>query len=540
MSGGVALTTPALTRAFEERCEAFGLPTCLLGPDGEVVRQCEGEGASVLRAGAIMSMVTGAAMGWREAVPAVCEPARGMRLIAFEEIRRRRRSGVAVAVALGPESLGERWMAAALREANLSDLEGHRVMARVARFEAHDVEIAVRILRLMARDLARLDELEESVAGFTHQLTESFETIDLLYGLGRSIGDLTRPQQFIRTVARRLQASMPFRWTGAWMGLDPKVGRLVGGELTLAGECGIPSTELVRIASEVCEKGSEERGAAIVPTPDPRMSGGPQIIVQPVVRHNGDVVGVLMCGDKHGDDPMVSSYDTNLLGAACGHVAAFIDNAALYAEHQATFMGALKAMTAAIDAKDRYTRGHSERVALLARSLALAAGLGEETAERLHICGLVHDIGKIGVPEAVLTKPGRLTEEEFASIRRHPELGFEILKDIPQLEDILPGVLMHHERFDGRGYPYGLKGEAIKLFGRVLALADTFDAMSSNRSYRSAMPREKVLEEIRRCAGTQFDPNLATVFIALDFGEFDEMMRRHAATDGPFGTRAAA
>jgi HD-GYP domain-containing protein (c-di-GMP phosphodiesterase class II) len=137
-------------------------------------------------------------------------------------------------------------------------------------------------------------------------------------------------------------------------------------------------------------------------------------------------------------------------------------------------------------------------------------------------------VGKIGVPEAVLCKAGRLTDAEFALVKLHPEIGHRILRDIPMLEDLLPGVLHHHERFDGGGYPHGLAGDRIPLFARVLALADTFDAMSSNRSYRSAMARPMVIAEIARHAGSQFDPALAATFAALDLSDYDAMVGRHA------------
>src|SRR5262249_25179437 len=160
---------------------------------------------------------------------------------------------------------------------------------------------------------------------------------------------------------------------------------------------------------------------------------------------------------KQGDDPQVSSYDIQLLEAAAGFIGAFLDNAALYTEQRAMFMGTLEALTASIDAKDRYTCGHSQRVAHLAQQLPPASGLSADQAERVRIAGLVHDVGKIGVPEAVLGKAGKLTDAEFDAIKMHPEIGHRILKDIPRLDDILPGVLHHHERYDGRGYPHGLK-----------------------------------------------------------------------------------
>jgi HD-GYP domain-containing protein (c-di-GMP phosphodiesterase class II) len=200
------------------------------------------------------------------------------------------------------------------------------------------------------------------------------------------------------------------------------------------------------------------------------------------------------------------------------------------------FLGTLEALTASIDAKDRYTCGHSRRVAHLTQQLAEAIGLDEHTVSRCHIAGLVHDVGKIGVPEAVLLKPGKLTAEEYGWIRKHPEMGFRILKDIPQLNDILPGVLYHHERWDGRGYPQGLSGEQIPLLARLIGLADSFDAMSSTRTYRSALSRGQVLEEIARCRGSQFDPDLAATFVHLDFSEFDRLVREHQAIE--FGAAA--
>ena len=163
-------------------------------------------------------------------------------------------------------------------------------------------------------------------------------------------------------------------------------------------------------------------------------------------------------------------------------------------------------------------------MALLAKQMAMKLGFEKTIAEQYHIAGLVHDVGKIGVPETVLCKPARLTDAEFEMIKRHPRIGYEILKDIPTLAPMLPGVLHHHERLDGRGYPAGLCGEEIPMVARVLALADAFDAMSSNRAYRPAISRPHVFEEINRCAGLQFDPGLARVFLTLDFAPFDAML----------------
>lgn len=254
---------------------------------------------------------------------------------------------------------------------------------------------------------------------------------------------------------------------------------------------------------------------------------GAEVLIQPLTFEDRRL-GILAAGNNGGDDPGLSSFETQLFAACAGYLDTFHANLKRIALQEQMFFGTLRALTASIDAKDPYTCGHSERVALLAHTMAKALHLDDAAAERYRIAGLIHDIGKIGVPERVLCKAGKLDDEEFAFIRKHPQIGFDILKDIPGLDDIRPGVLGHHERFDGRGYPNGIKGEEIPLLARVLALCDTFDAMSSNRSYRAKLPREQVLAEITRCAGGQFDPQLAANFVRLDFAGFDAALKSHA------------
>jgi HD-GYP domain-containing protein (c-di-GMP phosphodiesterase class II) len=166
-------------------------------------------------------------------------------------------------------------------------------------------------------------------------------------------------------------------------------------------------------------------------------------------------------------------------------------------------------------------------VALLSRYLATQLGLSDAEAERIYMAGLLHDVGKIGVGESVLQKTGKLTPEEAELMKKHPEIGAHILDDIPQMEDIIPGVLSHHERYDGRGYPYALAGRDIPLMGRIICLADCFDAMTSNRTYRQAVPIEAALAEIRRCSGTQFDPALAELFLRLEPDQIRVLLQDH-------------
>ena len=181
-------------------------------------------------------------------------------------------------------------------------------------------------------------------------------------------------------------------------------------------------------------------------------------------------LGVLYGGDKL-DGSQIDSRDSKLCESLAASLAIFIENTMLYDDVQGMFVGTLHALTSAIDAKDSYTRGHSERVAMMSRTLAEAAGFDADCCERVYLSGLVHDVGKIGVPEVVLCKPGKLTDAEFGLIKQHPSIGANILRDIRQMRDLVPGVLHHHERWDGRGYPDKLRGEDIPLFGRIIGLA---------------------------------------------------------------------
>jgi response regulator RpfG family c-di-GMP phosphodiesterase len=183
------------------------------------------------------------------------------------------------------------------------------------------------------------------------------------------------------------------------------------------------------------------------------------------------------------------------------------------------FLDGLLTIAGAVEARDAYTGGHLERVTVYAVATGAALGLDEDALQELVVGGLLHDIGKIGVPDLILGKPGELTEEETRVMRRHPEIGAAILERSPFLRSAAPGVLHHHERWDGHGYPARLAGEEISLAGRILAVADAFDAMVTTRPYRGERARDEARDELVRCSGTQFDPDVVTAFCAaLDAG----------------------
>lgn len=176
------------------------------------------------------------------------------------------------------------------------------------------------------------------------------------------------------------------------------------------------------------------------------------------------------------------------------------------------FINTIASLANAIDAKSPWTKGHSERVMHVSANIAKEMGLDEEMIERVRLGGLLHDIGKIGILEALLEKPEALSEDEFPPLRLHPEKGVAILAPIEQLRDVLPGILHHHERYDGMGYPNGLKGEAIPLPARIICVADSFDAMVADRPYKKGFTPAEALLELHRCAGAQFDPKVVEVF----------------------------
>ena len=183
----------------------------------------------------------------------------------------------------------------------------------------------------------------------------------------------------------------------------------------------------------------------------------------------------------------------------------------------------VQALAASVDAKDKYTHGHSSRVAAYSREIAKRAGFSETEQDSIYMMGLLHDVGKIGVPDAVINKPGRLNDDEFAQIKEHPGKGARILGSMPEL---VTGARSHHERFDGRGYPDGLKGLDIPEEARIIAVADAYDAMTSNRSYRRGMEQSKVREQIEKDKGTQFDPRFADIMITMIDEDKDYHLRQ--------------
>jgi len=244
------------------------------------------------------------------------------------------------------------------------------------------------------------------------------------------------------------------------------------------------------------------------------------------------IIGI-MVGINRLDKDDFDSADLKLFNSVANGCAVFVENVRLFRDLQELFLGSLKALTSSIDAKDQYTRGHSERVAIIAQWIAQRYAEQEHLeAEQIHniyLAGLLHDVGKIGIDESVLKKNGRLTVQEYDCIKRHPVIGASILSEIKQMRDIVPGVLHHHERLDGAGYPHGLKGDSIPLSGKIVGLADSFDAMTSARLYRAAMTCEQALGEIKKGLGTQFDEKVGMIFLNSDINHLWQIIQNQTS-----------
>lgn len=211
-------------------------------------------------------------------------------------------------------------------------------------------------------------------------------------------------------------------------------------------------------------------------------------------------------------DPEFGSVEVGLMEEASVLLSTQTHNIRLVLDSQNLALGTLQAMSRAIDARDPYTRGHSERVARLSFEIGELLGLQETACQEIYVAGILHDVGKIGIPDRVLLKAGSLTDDEFDVIKQHPEIGYRIIEQLGKLHFTLPGVLYHHERWDGGGYPHGLSGEDIPLMARIIAVADSFDAMTSSRPYRQAMPLAKACDIITAGAGKQWDAMLVRCF----------------------------
>jgi putative nucleotidyltransferase with HDIG domain len=228
------------------------------------------------------------------------------------------------------------------------------------------------------------------------------------------------------------------------------------------------------------------------------------------VKIKGKVTGVIEAVNKI--NGLFTSGDLAILTYLADQVAIAIENAKLYDELKRTFLDTAEALAEAIEQRDPYTGGHTRRVLNYSVTVAREMGIPEEEIENIKLAAILHDIGKIGVEDRILRKQGPLDEKEFEQMKKHPEIGAEIIRHISSLKGVIPGILYHQERYDGKGYPFGARDGEIPLAARIISVCDTFDAMTTDRPYRKGLGIQVALEELKKFAGIQFDPEVVAGF----------------------------
>lgn len=255
------------------------------------------------------------------------------------------------------------------------------------------------------------------------------------------------------------------------------------------------------------------------------------ILCAPMKNIRGEIIGVIQILNKLDGDRFTED-DQIILEAFAAQAAIAVENALLYRKIERTYDQILQALVAQLDLRDVETENHSLRVVEYTLLIARGMGFHGRTLRPIRWGAMLHDIGKIGIPDNILHKPGKLTPQEWEIMKTHPVKGYEALKEIGFLADALPIVRHHHERYDGKGYPDGLRGNEIPIGARIFAVADAFDAMTSDRPYRKAMPVEKAIGEIVANSGTQFDPSVVGVFLQIPLEKWDQIREKLSKTRG--------
>jgi len=360
---------------------------------------------------------------------------------------------------------------------------------------------------------ADFNRMTESMRERTETLTTKASELKSLYEMSCSLGSTLDLDVLLDSVLASVQSTFH-----AEMGYVT-LRNAETGELQVRAWRGGSVEPLSAMSSSMCDWVIRE-GRPLIFNPvddveDSRelMSGAQAALCVPLNSSEG-AIGAITVGTRDAEHRFTGD-DVRLLATVANQVAVAVGNVGLFSSLQEAYLATVKALAAAVDAKDPFTRGHSEQVAHFSLAIADAMGLSAEQLTALEMAAYLHDIGKIGIPEEILLKPGVLTDEEMAQMRHHPLIGASILRPVAFPWPITPLVRHHHEHFDGSGYPAGLRGEEIPLLARVLTVADAFEAMIADRPYRRGRSREEAILELRRCSGTHFDPRIVDALIAV-------------------------
>lgn len=408
--------------------------------------------------------------------------------------------------------------------ATLLGLDPARAMTWILRQPVWSPDALLRLASTVQAQIqaeARCQELTREVEQLSSHLAATYEEICLLHGLTQRLRIDSDEEQLCGMVLQWLCDCLPVE--GAAVQLLPvaKEGEITykartRSVLRLAGQCPLNDRTFSALVDHLeleAGCGPVVVNSAVTAAPDWPFPQVRQLIVTPMAEGARVLGWLALVNHRQGGE--FGSVEASLLQSIGAILGIHASNRDLYRQQSEFLASVVRAMTSAIDAKDPYTCGHSDRVARIAVRLAKELGCDAEMLHTIYMAGLLHDIGKIGIDDAVLRKPDRLTPQEIDHIKRHPEMGYRILADIQQLSRVLPAVLHHHEQWDGKGYPMGLAGEQIPFIARVVAVADAYDAMSSDRPYRRGMPLEKVEALFQSGAGQQWDAEVIAAYFRV-------------------------
>lgn len=359
------------------------------------------------------------------------------------------------------------------------------------------------------------------------QIEQTYEEISLLHSLTRNLQISRSPVELAELCLNRLQPLI--RSEGLVIWLEAKHGRsnfLVQGEIPFdrLGMARLVARFEDHVWSRPLVKNNIE--ATLLGADFPGLKS---LLMVPIAEGSHRSGWILSCNLEA--DRQYGTVEASLLNSVATILGTHMRNIYLYQQHHELMLSFVRSLVSTLDAKDPYTRGHSERVALIARRLGAELNLPEEDLHDIYLSGLLHDIGKIGVDDRILQKPGNLSDDEFRKIQEHPMIGYSILRGLKNLQKILPGVRSHHENYNGKGYPDGLKGDEIPLMARILAVADAYDAMCSDRPYRSGMDVEQVEAIFRRGAGDQWDARIIETYFAVR-DDISQICKDYSPRDG--------
>ncbi len=358
-------------------------------------------------------------------------------------------------------------------------------------------------------------EQEKELADFTTELSTQYEHLSFIYEIEEAIGHVADDQQTFNYILQKacdlidadlVMMQIPSKKVSAVFHVAGTPPEMFDNEITLRNA----TSFLIDMM---------KKGYAYLTFSDMRtyadimqwFKGYNDLLAIPVV-FDGKIEGTVLFGKQNlGSEFTIG--DKRMITVVSDIISIVLTNSELFKDLNQFLLNLMKSFVTAIEEKDPYTRGHSERVNVLSLKMGEAMGLDAAEMKLLNYAALLHDVGKIGIAEAVLNKPSKLTDEEYEVIKHHPLKGNNILAPIKQLQECLPGILYHHERMDGRGYPLGMSGEDIPLIARIIAVADVYDAMTSSRAYRNALSSEVTVQELQRVSGTQLDPEIVKVFL---------------------------